>query len=81
MNIQAEKLDIIQWLAKVDDSKIIKQFMLLKRSNEEGTSINLSREEKESIDKGIQAINEGRFKSHEEVTEATKKKYTRLFKQ
>jgi predicted transcriptional regulator len=80
MNIQAEKLDIIQWLAKVNDSKIIKQFMLLKRSNEEETSVSLSREEKEAIDKGLQAINEGRFKSHEEVTKATRKKYTHLFK-
>lgn len=80
MNIQTEKLDIIQWLAKVNDSKIIKQFMLLKRSNEEKVAVNLSQDEKEAIDKGLQSIKEGRFKTHEEVTEATQKKYAHLFK-
>gem|GEM_PF-5062454 len=29
--------------------------------------------EKDAVDKGLQSIKEGRFKSHEEVTEATKK--------
>jgi predicted transcriptional regulator len=80
MNIQSEKLDIIQWLASINDSKIIKQFMLLKRSNEENTSVNLSQAEKNAIDKGLESIKEGRFKLHEEVTEATKKKYPHLFK-
>ncbi|MCS6974161.1 MAG: hypothetical protein N2044_02460 [Cyclobacteriaceae bacterium] len=81
MNIQAEKLDIIQWLAKVNDSNIIRQFMLLKKSNEEMASVNLTPAEKTAVDKGLESIKEGRFKSHEEVTEATRKKYTHLFKQ
>lgn len=80
MNINAEKLDIIQWLAQVNDNKVIKKFMLLKKSNEESIAANLSHEEKEAIDKGLQSINEGRFKSHEEVIEATKSKYPTLFK-
>ncbi len=80
MNIQAEKLDIIQWLAQVNDSRVIKKFMLLKKSSEESIVANLSHEEKEAIDKGLQSINEGRFKSHEEVIEATKSKYPTLFK-
>lgn len=80
MNIQAEKLDIIQWLAKVDDNRIVRQFMLLKRSNEEAVSVKLSQEEKDAIDKGLRSIEEDRFKSHEEVMEATQKKYAHLFK-
>lgn len=80
MNIQSEKLDIIQWLASINDSKIIKQFMLLKRSNEERTSINLSDEEKNAVEKGLASIKEGRFKLHDEVREATQKKYPDLFK-
>ncbi len=80
MNIQTEKLDIIQWLANVNDSRIIKQFMLLKRSNEEMTIVNLSQQEKDAIDTGLQSIEEGRFKSHNEVVEATKQKYAQLFK-
>ncbi|GAB1444782.1 MAG: hypothetical protein KF860_06425 [Cyclobacteriaceae bacterium] len=80
MNIQTEKLEIIQWLAKINDSKIIKQFMLIKRSNEEDTAVNLSQEEKEAIDKGLQSINDGRIKSHEEVMETTRIKYAHLVK-
>lgn len=80
MNIQAEKLDIIQWLAKVNDSNIIRQFMLLKRSNEEMVSANLSEAEKKAVDKGLESLREGRFKTHNEVTEATRKKFTQLFK-
>jgi predicted transcriptional regulator len=80
MNIQTEKLDIIQWLAGVNESKVIRQFMLLKRTNEETTSIVLSEAEKQAIDKGIQAIEAGRVESHEEVMESTKKKYPQLFK-
>lgn len=80
MNIQGEKLDIIQWLASVNDIRIIKQFILLKRSNEDTTFINLTQAEKDAIDEGLQSIKDGRFKSHEEVTEITKKKYPQLFK-
>jgi hypothetical protein len=42
MNIHAEKLDIIQWLAGIDDSKVIKQFMLLKESAREMLILNLA---------------------------------------
>jgi predicted transcriptional regulator len=80
MNIQAEKLEIIQWLASINDSKTIKQFMLLKRSNEERISVNLSQPERDAIDRGLESIKEGRFKLHEEVREAARKKYPHLFK-
>jgi predicted transcriptional regulator len=79
MNIQTEKLDIIRWLAGVNESKVIRQFMLLKRTNEETTS-DLSLEAKQAIDKGIESIEAGRVKSHQEATEATKKKFPQLFK-
>jgi predicted transcriptional regulator len=80
MNIQAEKLDIIQWLAKINDSKIIRQFVLLKRMSEEAGPLTLSQEEKEAIEKGLKAVEEGRYQTHEEVMAATKKKYAHLFK-
>jgi predicted transcriptional regulator len=80
MNIQTEKLDIIQWLAGVNESQVIRQFMLLKRTNEEKTSIDLSETEKRAIDKGIQSIEADKVKSHEEVMEVTRRKYPQLFK-
>ncbi len=78
MNIEAEKLDLIQWLAQIEDSRIIKQFMLLRRSTEETNPVTLSLEEKDAIDKGLKSISEGRYKSHLEVKEESKKKYPNL---
>lgn len=80
MDIQAEKLNIIKWLAGIQESKVIKQFILLKKSNEEFPSKKLSQTEKLAIDKGLQSIKDGRIKSHEEVMKITRKKYTQLFK-
>lgn len=80
MDIQAEKLDIIQWLAGIEDSRIVKQLLALKKLNEEIVIKELTIEEKVAIDKGLTSIKEGRIKSHEDVTKATKKKYPTLFK-
>lgn len=80
MDIQAEKLDIIQWLAGINDSQVIMQFKALKKSAEEISQGSLSQEEKAAIDKGLHSINTGHFKLHEDVMEATRKKYPHLYK-
>lgn len=80
MDIQAEKLDIIQWLAGINDSQVIRQFKALKKSAEEIPLGNLSQAEKVAIDKGLQSIKRGHFKLHEDVMEVTKKKYPHLHK-
>ncbi len=80
MDIQAEKLDLIQWLAGINEGKVIKQFMLLKKTNEEMGSIELTNAEKQAIDKGIESLDSGHTITDEQATEATKKKYTHLFK-
>ena len=78
MDIQAEKLNIIQWLAGINDGNVILKIKELKKSNEEILAISI--EEKVAIDKGLKSIEEGRFKTHEEVVHATKKKYSQVFK-
>ena len=72
MDIQAEKLDLIQWLVGIDDSKIIKQFMLLKKSSQGNVDAALSQREKDAIDIGLKSMKDGRSKSHKQVVEATK---------
>lgn len=79
MNIQAEKLDLIQWLVGIDDRKIIKQFMLLKKSSQGNIHAELSQQEKDAIDIGLKSMKEGRSKLRKQVVEATKKKYPNLF--
>lgn len=80
MDIQAEKLDIIQWLAGINDGSVILKIKELKKLNEGISSVDISIEEKVVIDRGLKSIEEGRFKTHEEVINATKKKYSQIFK-
>ncbi len=79
MDLQTEKLDIIKWFAGVSESKIIKQFALLKEMNQKMASVKLDPFEKQAIDAGLDSMEKGGFKSHEEVKDATKKKYPHLF--
>jgi predicted transcriptional regulator len=80
MDIQANKLEIIEWLAGINDSSIIRRFMLLKKSTEELGKASLSSSQKQAIDEGLRSIEKGDFKVHEEVIECTKEKYPDLFK-
>ncbi|MBX2967445.1 MAG: hypothetical protein KF845_14980 [Cyclobacteriaceae bacterium] len=80
MDIQAQKSDIIKWLERVNDNRIIRQFMLLKESAEQEIKTKLSKEERDFIAKGLESIQAGRTKSNEEVAESTRKKYPQLFK-
>ena len=69
MNIQAEKLSLIEWILKLQNKSVIAK---LKRIQEEHIGSEdwwneLSKEEKESIERGLKDIEEGRIHSHESV--------------
>ena len=69
MNIQAEKLRLIEWILKLQNKSVIAK---LKRIQEEHIDSEdwwneLSKEEKESIERGLKDIEEGRIHSHESV--------------
>lgn len=80
MDIQAEKLDLIQWLAGINDSNIIRQVSALRKSTEKLSTDKLSQVEKDAIDKGLQSLEDGRHKSNEEVKEITRKNYPHVIK-
>jgi len=80
MNILAEKINLIQWLASIDDVKIIRQLKMLRNTIQQKEGFTLTNEEKTAIDKGLQSIKDGRVKSHEEVIKSTKEKFPNLFK-
>ena len=69
MNIQAEKLRLIEWISKVDDSDIITMLKQIKDniSDESKDEMNLSKEEIAGIERGLKDIEEGRIHSHESV--------------
>jgi hypothetical protein len=80
MDIKAEKLALIQWLAGINDSQIISRFQALKRTSEQTASEAMSPAEKDAIRQGLQSVKAGKTKSHEEVTQLTREKYPQLFK-
>ena len=69
MNIPAEKLKLIEWLAGLTDQTLIEKIKFLK----ENESINLdsweeiSQAEKEAIDQGLEDAQNGKVTPHEEV--------------
>jgi hypothetical protein len=67
MNIQAEKLDLIEWIAKLNDVSILKKLneLKIKYSNSIDWWDTLEKEEMESIERGLQDLKEGRIHSHE----------------
>ena len=79
MDIQAEKLNLIEWLTTVDDDRIIKQVKALKQTNEAGLSSNLTVKEKEVVDLGLKSIEEGNVHDHNSVMKSAKEKYPHLF--
>lgn len=69
MDIQTEKLGLIEWISKLNDTSILEK---LKAVYEESTSTSdwwddISDAEKESISRGMSDLKEGHIHSHDEV--------------
>ncbi len=79
MDIQAEKINLIQWLAGIEDAKIINQLKMLQITFQEKEPVALTKEVKAAIDQGLRSIEAGRIKTHKEVTNSTRDKYPNLF--
>lgn len=67
MNIQTEKLDLIEWISKLNDISIIEKIKKIRKnyiqSKDWGDTLN--QEEIESIEEGLKDLEEGRIHSHE----------------
>jgi len=69
MNIQTEKLELIEWITKLNDSSVIAKIRELKLSYTQSKDWwdSLKKEELESIERGLKDLEEGRTHSHETV--------------
>jgi predicted transcriptional regulator len=76
MNIQAEKLKLIEWLLKLQDQATIERLKFLRDNASENDDWweTISEAEKESIDQGIKHIEEGKVVPHADVL----KKYEKV---
>ena len=71
MNIQAEKLSLIEWISRINDKSIISKLRRIQEEHVESEDwwSELNQAEKESIERGLKDIEEGRVHSHETVQE------------
>jgi hypothetical protein len=69
MGHEAIKLELIEWLTKLDDNEIIEYLKIVKDSNSEGNDWwnDLSDVQKQGIERGLNDIINGRTISHDDV--------------
>ncbi len=67
MNIQTEKIDLIEWITKLNDTSIIEKLREIKSNYTHlpDWSDKMHKEEIESIERGLKDLDEGRVHSHE----------------
>lgn len=67
MNIQAEKLKLIEWIAKIQDSQTIEKLLRIRNENSYDWWDELSDYEKKEIELGLEDIHQGKTVDHSEV--------------
>ncbi|HEY3389334.1 MAG TPA: hypothetical protein VGK38_07175 [Prolixibacteraceae bacterium] len=69
MGHEAIKLELIEWLAKLDDYETLDYLKLIKdaKVSQEDWWYGLSEEQKEGLERGLKDIDEGRVTPHEDV--------------
>ena len=69
MGHDAIKLELIQWLSKLEDDETLNYLKIVKDSRESDHDWwnDLPDDQKASIERGLKDIDEGRVHSHEEV--------------
>lgn len=73
MDIQAEKIRLIEWLAGLNDIKILNEFIMFKKVKEEDWWDGISPEERAEIEEGIEQADRGEVLPHAEVMAKYKK--------
>jgi hypothetical protein len=80
MNIQQlqnDKLNIINWINQLQDYSVIEKVKSLMSSSDEDSLLDNS--QKRAIDKGIESIENEGTTPHNNIMEATKKRFPNLY--
>ena len=67
LNIQNQKIELIQWLTILDDDSVIQKLFEFKNNQSKDWWIEISTSEKASVEKGIIDADEGNLKPHSEA--------------
>lgn len=73
MNIQTEKLHLIEWLAKTTKPSVIKKLKALKEHEEKDWWDTISSGEKAAIEEGLRQADRGEVTPHKQVMAKYKK--------
>lgn len=65
MNIQSDKLTLIEWITQVKDINVIKRMLDLKQNIDNMQTDTLKQEEIDSIERGLNDLESGNFHAHE----------------
>lgn len=79
MNIQTEKLELIEWIIQQENTSLLQQLIDIKKTFED-PKVELSNHEKQAVQEAVDTIKSQGTISHEEVIEETKQRYAHLFK-
>jgi predicted transcriptional regulator len=66
-DIQARKLELIQWLSVIEDVSLLEKLAELKEQSARDWWDEISDAEKESISRGLEDANAGRLNAHSEA--------------
>lgn len=69
MDIQAEKIRLIEWLAGLNDPKTLNEFIALKKKNELDWWDEITAEERSEIEEGLAQADKGEVVPHQELME------------
>lgn len=75
MDLQAEKLSLLEWLAGLNDPKTLKEFITLKKSKEVDWWDEISEDEQAAINEGLAQLDRGEGIPHEQVMKEVREKY------
>lgn len=67
MNIQAEKLRLIEWIARIQDVNILEKLISIRKENISDWWDEISDNEKSEIELGLKDIDQGKIIPHSEV--------------
>ena len=67
MNTYVEKLKLIEWITKIQDSKVIEKLISVHKEYETDWWNEISEAEKQEIEIGLKDLDEGRTVDHSEV--------------
>ena len=73
LNIQNQKIELIQWLTILNDDSVIQKLFEFKNKQTKDWWTEISIDEKSSIEKGIVDANTGNLKPHSEAREIYEK--------